>query len=152
MSHRQMKVILKEDVKSLGKMGDIVNVTEGYARNYLIPKKLGVEALTKNVKALDHQKRAIDEKAKKVQSAAESLAAKIGSLNLSIKGKAGEEEKLFGSITAMDISDALKEQKIEIDKKQIHIEEPIKRLGAYTVGIKLHHNVTAQLNISVIAE
>lgn len=152
MSHRQMKVILKEDVKSLGKMGDIVNVTEGYARNYLIPKKLGVEALTKNVKALDHQKRAIDEKAKKVQSAAESLAAKIGSLNLSIKAKAGEEEKLFGSITAMDISDALKEQKIEIDKKQIHIEEPIKRLGAYTIGIKLHHNVTAQLNISVIAE
>lgn len=152
MSHRQMKVILKEDVKSLGKMGDIVNVTEGYARNYLIPKKLGVEALTKNVKALDHQKRAIDEKAKKVQSAAESLAAKIGSLNLSIKAKAGEEDKLFGSITPMDISDALKEQGIEIDKKQIHVEEPIKRLGAYTVEIKLHHNVTAQLNISVVAE
>jgi large subunit ribosomal protein L9 len=76
MSHRQMKVILKEDVKSLGKMGDIVNVTEGYARNYLIPKKIGVEALTKNVKALDHQKRAIDEKAKKVKSAADSLATK----------------------------------------------------------------------------
>ncbi len=152
MSNRQMKVILKEDVKSLGKMGDIVNVAEGYARNYLIPQKIAVEALTKNVKALEHQKKAIDEKAKKVHAAAETLAAKIGSMNVSIKAKAGEEEKLFGSITAMDISNALKEQGIDIDKKQIHIEETIKRLGAHTVQIKLHHNVAAQLNISVIAE
>lgn len=152
MSNRQMKVILKEDVKSLGKMGDIVNVAEGYARNYLIPKKLAVEALTKNLKALEHQKKSIEEKAKKIQTSAESLAAKIGSMNVSIEAKAGEEEKLFGSITAMDISEALKKQGIDIDKKQIHIEEPIKRLGDHSVQIKIHHNVTARLNVSVTAE
>lgn len=147
-----MKLILKEDVKNLGKMGDIVNVAEGYARNFLLPKKLAVEALTENIKALEHQKKTIQEKAKKVKNASQDLAGKISSLTISIKAKAGEEEKLFGSITSMDIAAALKNEGIDIDKKKISLEEPIKRLGSYAVSIKIHPEITAQLNISVVPE
>ncbi len=147
-----MKVILKEDVKNLGKMGDIVNVAEGYARNFLVPKKLAVEALTENIKALEHQKKIIQEKAKKVKNASKDLSDRISSLTLTIKAKAGEEDKLFGSITSMDIANALKNEGIEIDRKKISLEEPIKRLGSYTVSIKLHPEVTTQLNITVIPE
>jgi len=147
-----MKLILKEDVKTLGKMGAIVDVAEGYAKNYLIPKKLAVEAITKNIKALEHQKKVIQEKAKKVRNSAQSLSEKISSLNLTIKAKAGEEEKLFGSITSMDIADALKNEGIEIDRKKIVLEEPIKRLGSYTVGVKIYPEITAQLNITVASE
>lgn len=147
-----MKVILKEDVKSLGKSGDIVNVAEGYARNFLIPQKLAVEALTKNIKMLEHQKKVIQERAKKLKNMAEDLSSKISSLDISLKAKAGEEEKLFGSITSMDIADALKKQGIEIDRKKIILEEPIKRLGSYTISIKIHPNVISQLTIKVVPE
>lgn len=147
-----MKVILKEDVKNLGKMGDIVNVAAGYANNFLIPKKLAVEAITENIKAIEHQKKMIQEKAKKIKNASKDLADKIASLTLNIKAKAGEEEKLFGSITSMDIADALKNEGIDIDRKKILLEEPIKRLGSYSVSIKLHPDITAQLNITVIPE
>lgn len=147
-----MKVILKEDVKNLGKMGDIVNVAAGYANNFLIPKKLAVEAITENIKALEHQKKMIQEKAKKIKNASRDLADRIASLTLNIKAKAGEEEKLFGSITSMDIADALKNEGIDIDRKKILLEEPIKRLGSYSVGIKLHPDITAQLNIIVVQE
>lgn len=147
-----MKVILKENVKKLGKMGDIVNVADGYATNYLIPQQLAVEAITKNIKALEHQKKAIQEKAKKIKASAEDLSSRISSLDISIKAKAGEEEKLFGSITSMDIANALKEQGIEIDRKKILLEEPIKRLGSYTIGIKIHPDVISQLTIKVVPE
>lgn len=147
-----MKVILKEDVKNLGKMGDIVNVAEGYANNFLIPKKLAVEAITKNIKALEHQKKTIQEKAKKIKNTSKDLADRVSSLTLSIKAKAGEEGKLFGSITSMDIVDALKNEGIEIDRKKILLEEPIKRLGSYTVSVKVHPEITAQINITVIPE
>ncbi|NCO83710.1 MAG: 50S ribosomal protein L9 [Nitrospirae bacterium] len=147
-----MKVILKEDVKNLGKMGDIVNVAEGHARNFLIPQKLAVEAITKNIKALELQKKVIQKKANKEKNSAQALSEKIAALNLTIKAKAGEEEKLFGSITSMDIAAELKNEGIDIDKKKISIDEPIKRLGAYTVGVKVHPDITTQLNITVIAE
>ncbi|MBI5203847.1 MAG: 50S ribosomal protein L9 [Nitrospirae bacterium] len=147
-----MKVILKEDVKNLGKMGDIITVAEGHARNFLLPKKLAVEALTENIKALEHQKKTIQEKAKKVKNVSQDLANRISSLALSIKAKAGEEEKLFGSITSMDIAAALKNEGIDIDRKKISLEEPIKRLGSYAVSIKIHPEITAQLNISVVPE
>ncbi|PIW89536.1 MAG: 50S ribosomal protein L9, partial [Nitrospirae bacterium CG_4_8_14_3_um_filter_44_28] len=133
-----MKVILKEDVKNLGKMGDMVNVAEGHARNFLIPQKLAVEAITKNIKALELQKKVIQKKANKEKNSAQALSEKIAALNLTIKAKAGEEEKLFGSITSMDIAAELKNEGIDIDKKKISIDEPIKRLGAYTVGVKVH--------------
>jgi large subunit ribosomal protein L9 len=147
-----MKVILKADVKDLGRMGEVVNVKDGFARNYLVPQGLAAEANTKNVKALEHETKKIQEMAKKVKSGASGLAEQIAAAKVTIKAKAGEEEKLFGSVTSMDIADALKAEGIEIDKKKIHLDEPIKRLGEYTVTIKLHSEVSAQLNVQVVPE
>ena len=147
-----MKVILKADVKDLGHMGEVVNVKDGFARNYLVPQGLAAEANTKNVKALEHETKKIQEMAKKVKSGASGLAEQIAAAKVTIKAKAGEEEKLFGSVTSMDIADALKAEGIEIDKKKIHLDEPIKRLGEYTVTIKLHSEVSAQLNVQVVPE
>ena len=147
-----MQVILREEVKALGQMGTVVNVKEGYARNFLIPKGLAVEANVNNVKALEHEKRKIQERAKKLRTGAEGLAATISETTLTIKAKAGEEEKLFGSVTAMDIADALKVAGLEIDKKKIVLDEPIRRLGDYTVSVKIHSEVSAQLKIQVVPE
>jgi large subunit ribosomal protein L9 len=145
-----MKLILQEDVKNLGKMGDVVNVAEGYARNFLIPRKLGVEANVKSIRALDHEKRKIEEKAKKIRQDAQGLGERLSGTALTLSAKAGEEEKLFGSITTMDIAEALKKEGFDIEKKRILLDEPIKRLGTYSVGIKVHHDVTAQVQVKVI--
>ncbi len=147
-----MKVILKEDVNNLGKMGDIVNVRNGYARNYLIPKNLAVEANQRNIKEFEHHKRIIQEKARKIRDAAQILAEKISSTPLVIKAKAGEEEKLFGSVTNIDIEKALNEAGFEIERKKIILEEPIKRLGEYAVPVRIHSDVTATLTIQVESE
>ncbi len=147
-----MKIILKEDIKKIGKMGQIVDVADGYARNYLVPKGLAVEASTKNIRSLEHEKRIIHEKAKKLKDSAQDIASRISSMTLTIKAKAGEEEKLFGSVTTMDIAEALLNEGIEIDKKKISLEEPIKRLGSYSVQIKLHSDVSVPLNIQIIQE
>lgn len=147
-----MKVILKDDVKNLGKIGDIATVAEGYARNFLIPKGLAVDASSKNINALEHEKRLIEAKAKKNKKEADVLKDRLSSMTLTIKAKAGEEEKLFGSITTMDIASALKDEGIEMDRKKISLDEPIKRLGAYSVNIKIHPEVSVALNISVVAE
>lgn len=147
-----MKVFLKEDVKSLGKIGDIVTVSEGYARNYLLPQKFAVEANTKNIKEFEHNKRIIQEKAAKVRDANKSLADSLSALTLTIRAKAGEEDKLFGSVTNMDIAEALKAEGHDIDKKKIVMEEPIKRLGSYTAEIKLHGDISAAVKINVVQE
>lgn len=147
-----MKLILQEDVKNLGKMGDVVNVAEGYARNFLIPKKLGVEANVKSIKALEHEKRKVEDKAKKIRNDAQGLAERLSGTALTLSAKAGEEEKLFGSITSMDIAEALKKEGFDIERKKILLDEPIKRLGTYSVGVKIHHDVTAQVQVNVIAE
>jgi large subunit ribosomal protein L9 len=147
-----MKVILKEDVKSLGALGSVVNVADGYARNYLIPKNLAVEANTKNVKTLEHEKKKIAEQAKKIRNSAQSLAEKLSSMTITLSAKAGEEEKLFGSVTNIDIAEALKKEGLDIDRKKIALDEPIKRLGSYTVGIKIHPELIARLNIAVVSE
>ena len=147
-----MKIILKEDIKKLGKMGQIVDVADGYARNYLVPKGLAVEASTKNIRSLEHEKKIIQEKARKHKDSAQDLASRISTLTLTIKAKAGEEEKLFGSVTTMDIAEALLTQGVEIEKKKIVLEEPIKRLGSYSVQIKLHPDVSVPLTIEVIQE
>ncbi|MCX7913744.1 MAG: 50S ribosomal protein L9 [Thermodesulfovibrionales bacterium] len=147
-----MQVILKANVKNVGQIGEIVNVKDGFARNYLIPKGLAIEANTKNIRVLEFEKRKIEELAKKAKTAAENLVNKISNLNLIIKAKAGEEEKLFGSVTAIDISEALKKEGIEIDKRKILLEEPIKRLGSYTVTIKIQQDITAKLNFTVVSE
>ncbi len=147
-----MKVILKDDVKNIGNMGQIVDVADGYGRNYLVPKGLAVEANIKNIKSLEHAKRVIQEKAKKVRNQAQELSNKISTVSLVMKDKAGEEGKLFGTVTTMDIAESLKSQGIEIDKKKISLDEPIKRLGSYAVNIKIHPEVTTQINLQVVEE
>ncbi len=147
-----MKVILKEDVDRLGSMGDIVNVKPGFARNYLIPRNLAVEANPRNIKEFEHHKRVLQQKAERIKNAAQHLAEKISSSPVTIKVKAGEEDKLFGSVTTIDIEKALKEKGFEIDRKKIMLEEPIKRLGEYRVKIKLHRDVLAELTVQVEKE
>lgn len=147
-----MKVLLQADVESLGNAGDIVNVSDGYARNYLIPKKLAVVADEKNLRVFEHLKRQTEEKIRKIKKQSESLANKLESLLLTIKAKAGEEGKLFGSITSITIAEELKKQGFEIDRKKIIIEQPIKMIGNYEVKVKLEGNVTANLKISVVRE
>lgn len=147
-----MKVILKEDVKNIGNMGQIVDVADGFARNYLIPRGLAVEANVKNIKSLEHEKKVIQEKVKKIKISSQTLSDKLANMTLVIKAKAGEEGKLFGSVTTMDIAEQLKNEGFEIDKKKISLEEPIKRLGSYSVNIKLHADISTQINIQVIEE
>lgn len=147
-----MKVVLKDDVKNVGKIGQVVDVADGYARNYLVPRGLAVEANTKNIKSLEHEKRTIQEKAKKIKNSTQDLAHKISTMTLVIKANAGEEGKLFGSITTMDIAELLRNEGIEIDKKKISLDEPIKRLGSYSVNIKLHPEISTQVNIQVVQE
>src|SRR5512135_2631254 len=147
-----MKVFLKEDVKNLGKIGDVVNVSEGYARNFLLPKKFALEANTKNLKEFEHNKRIIDERAAKIKDASKATADKLSALTLKIRARAGEEEKLFGSVTTMDIAEAFKAEGFDIDKKKIVIAEPIKRLGEYTVEVKIHHEVNATVKVQVVSD
>ncbi len=147
-----MKVILKEDVDRLGSMGDIVNVKPGFARNYLIPRNLAVEANSRNIKEFEHYKRVLQQKAERIKNAAQHLADKISSTPVTIKVKAGEEDKLFGSVTTIDIEKALKEKGFDIDRKKIHLDEPIKRLGEYKVQVKLHKDVVAELTVQVEKE
>jgi large subunit ribosomal protein L9 len=147
-----MKVFLKEDVKSLGKIGEVVTVSDGYARNFLLPKKLAVEANTRNIKEFEHHKRVLQERAAKIKAEFKTLAEKLSALSLTIKAKAGEEEKLFGSVTNMDIAEALKEAGQDIDKKRIVLDEPIKRLGEYTVEVKIDAEISAQVKVNVVAE
>jgi large subunit ribosomal protein L9 len=147
-----MKVVLKDDVKNIGKMGQIIDVADGYARNYLVPKGLAIEANTKNIKSLEHQKRIIQDNAKKIKVSAQDLSNKISTITLVIKAKSGDEGKLFGSVTTMDIAELLQKEGIEIDKKKISLDEPIKRLGAYAVNVKIHPEISTQLNVQVVEE
>lgn len=147
-----MKIILKEDVKNIGKMGSVVNVSDGYARNFLVPKNLAVEANIKNIKALEHEKRKIAERAKKVIKSNQEIAEKISSMTITLKAKAGEEDRLFGSITTMDIANAIKVQGLDIDRKKIMLDEPIKRLGSYAVSVKIQPDINASLNVNVVSE
>jgi len=147
-----MKVILSEDVKNLGLMGEVVNVSDGYARNFLFPKKFAVEANTKNLKEFEHNKKIIKEKAAKINQSFKSIAEKLSSLSLTIKAKTGEDDKLFGSVTNMNIADALALAGHNIDKKKIIMDEPIKKLGEYSVTIKLHTDVSAEVKVNVVQE
>jgi large subunit ribosomal protein L9 len=147
-----MKVILKEDVHGLGKAGQIINVKDGYARNFLFPKGLALVADEKNMRLLEYQKKKFEEQAKKKRQDAESIAERLTGIQITIKSKAGEDQKLFGSITSKDIAEALQKEGFSIERKQIMISEPIKRLGEYEVEVKLHSNINAKLKINVVAE
>ena len=144
-----MKVILKENVEHLGHIGDVVKVAPGYARNYLLPKSFAVEATEKNAKALEHMKKHLEYKKNKVLEAARQLAAKIESITLSLAHNAGADDKLFGSVTNMELAEQLKAKGVEIDRKRIVLAEPIKQLGEFTAVVKLHPEVNATLKISV---
>ena len=147
-----MKVVLKDDIKNVGKMGQIVDVADGYARNYLVPRGLAVEANIKNLKSLEHEKTIIQGKAKRIKNSAQTLSDKISTMTLVIKAKAGDEGKLFGTVTSMDIAELLKDEGIEMDKKKISLDEPVKRLGSYSVNIKIHPEISTYLNIQVVEE
>ena len=143
-----MKVILREDVKSLGKQGEAVNVTDGYARNFLFPKNLAVEATEKGMKMVEAAQKRQKSLDLKEESAARELAATLATKEVKIKVKVGESDRLFGSVTTADIAEALaKETKITIDKRLIKLEHPLKELGVYTVPIKLHPEVEAKLKV-----
>ncbi len=147
-----MKVILKEDVAALGKTGEMVTVADGYARNYLLPRGLAVEASSKHVKLLEHQKKLIQDRMKKQKGKAQQLAEQLSTLSVSIARKAGDEERLYGSVTSRDIEAALRAEGVQVDRKQILLDEPIKRLGEYSIKIKVHPEVTTSVTIRVIKE
>ena len=147
-----MKVILRQHVETLGKAGDLVKVADGYAKNFLIPKGFATEANTKNLKAFEHEKQRILRQADKVRQEAEEAAAKLNVVTCSIARRVGEQEKLFGSVSSKDIVDALAGQGLEIDRKNILLEEPIKTLGEFPVRIKLGGGLSAEIKVMVVAE
>ena len=145
-----MKVILLETIDKIGKCGDVITVKEGYARNFLIPQKKARPATPGNMKALEALKNKEAAVLAKQVEAARVLAARISAISLTISAQAGEEDKLFGSVTVDAISDSLKEEGVEIDKKDIVMEEPIKKLGVYQVTVKVHPEVKATLRLWIV--
>jgi len=146
-----MQVILREDIDKLGKIGDLVKVADGYARNYLVPGKKAIEATPDNVHAMEHAKKMVADRLRKLKKEAAADADQIKGLSIEIRAKVGEEGKLFGSVTSMDIIEAAKAKGVTIDKRKIVLEEPIKRVGEYTITVKLHTDVTADFKVSVTA-
>jgi large subunit ribosomal protein L9 len=146
-----MKVILKQYVESLGKVGDTVKVADGYGRNFLIPKGLAIEANTRNLKVFEHEKQRIMQQAEKIHKQAEEAATKLGGVTCTITRRVGEQEKLYGSVGVKDIEEALVAQGIEIDKRNILLDEPFKALGEFPVRIKLSAGVTAEIKVSIVA-
>lgn len=145
-----MKVILIEDVKSLGKKGDTVNVNDGYARNFILPKKLGVEATGKNINDLKLKKQHEEKVAQEIYEEAKALAERIKELEVNVSIKAGEGGKTFGSVSTKEIAKAAKDQLgLELDKKKMQLTEPIRTLGVTIVPIKLHQKVVAELKVKV---
>jgi large subunit ribosomal protein L9 len=147
-----VQVILSEDLPNLGSTGDVVKVRAGYARNYLLPRKLAVEADQKNLHAFEHQKRIASRRREIKRTDAMAIKAKIEALALTINARAGEEGKLFGSVTNIDLERALREKGLDIERRKIHLPEPIKQLGEFTVPVKLDSEVEASLKITVAAQ
>jgi len=147
-----MKVILRQNIESLGQIGDVVEVKPGYANNYLIPRQFAYIALAGSVKALEEEKKNLAKRKQKELQGAEKLAADLEKVSITIPVQVGEEDKIFGSVTTQMIGDALTEKGFDIDKRKIEIEEPIKSLGIYSVGIKLHPSVTAKIKVWVVRE
>ena len=147
-----MQIVLLEDVPNLGKAGDTVKVSDGYGRNYLIPRKKAILATDKNIKNLDHQKRQVQQQIGNRKKDAERVAEQIEKLSCTFAKTVGESGKLFGSVTSMEIETYLKENGIDVDRKRILMEEPLKNLGMFTIPIKIHPEVTANLKVWVVQE
>lgn len=146
------RILLREDVDDLGARGEIVRVRSGYARNYLLPRKLAVEATASNVKQIEQERAALLKKEAKERTTAEGQAEQMRSLVLEFKRKAGEQGALYGSVTSMDIAEALKQRGYEVDRHRLHLREPVKRLGEFTVPLRLHREVAIDLQVKVIPE
>lgn len=147
-----MEVILKEDITNLGKMGEVVRVRDGYARNYLLPRGLVLVANKKNLKGMEHQKRVIAAQGERMVKQARGLSEKLASVSLVIPVRAGEGGKLFGSVTNIDIEKALKAKGLDIERRKIHLDDPIKSLGDFEVPIRLAADVITAVKVSVVTE
>jgi large subunit ribosomal protein L9 len=147
-----MKVILRQDFETLGKIGEVVDVKDGYARNFLFPRGLAYAALKGNIRALDDEKKSVEKRNLQELKAAETLAAELESVSVTIPVQVGEEDKIFGAVTTQMIADALKEKGHDIDKRKVEIEEPIKALGIYAVSLKIHQSVNAKIKVWVVRE
>jgi large subunit ribosomal protein L9 len=146
-----MKVILTEEIRGLGTRGDVVTVKDGYARNYLLPKNLAREASAGNLKQIEHERRKWALLAQQEKDAAQKAADKVKGVKITIEKRVGEHGHLFGSVTANEIADALLAKGIEVDKRRIELEQPIKNLGVHDVDVRLHRDVTAQIKVEVVA-
>jgi len=147
-----MKVILREDVYNLGKSGEVVQVKPGYGRNYLLPRSLAVLANEQNVRHLEHEKGVITARQAKLKGSAEEQAKKLSAASVKIIRKVGEQDKLYGSVTALDIAEALAAQGLKVDRRHIHLPEPIKAVGNFEVEARLHHDVVAKIKVEVAGE
>ncbi len=147
-----MEVILKEDVEKLGHRGEIVKVAEGYGRNFLLPRKLAIEASRANKAVIDQMKAAAVRKSAKEKTSAEGLAQQLNDVQLAFERKVGEKDHLFGSVTSADIASALEAKGFNVDRRKIHLDDPLKSLGEFHVPIKLHREVTAHVKVTVNRE
>ena len=147
-----MKIILREDIENLGKSGELVTVKDGYGRNYLLPRKLAVLASEQNVRQLQHEQAVQSARSAKLKAGAEEQAKKVGAVAVTLRRKVGEQDKLFGSVTALDIAEALAAAGQKVDRRHIHLPEPIKTIGKHTVELRLHRDVTAKINVEVAPE
>jgi len=147
-----MKLILREDVENLGKGGDLVDVKPGYGRNFLLPRGLAVTANPKNVRELEHQKKMAEAKAAKLKASAQAVAKRLADTPVALKRKVGEQDKLYGSVTALDIVEALAARGLQLDRRTIDLAEPIKTVGDFEVPVKLHREVIGTARVKVEAE
>lgn len=147
-----MRVILREDVHKLGRSGEIVTVKDGFARNYLLPRKIAVPANEKNVRQVEHDKAVISARQAKLKGSAQEQASKLEALSVKISRKVGQQDKLYGSVTALDIAEVLGSQGYKVDRRSIHLPEPIKSLGLHQVELRLHRDVIAKINVEVVSE
>jgi large subunit ribosomal protein L9 len=147
-----MEVILREHVDNLGRRGEVVKVADGYARNYLLPRKLALLATEGNKKQIDREKVKFDAKEAEEQKVAQAMAARIANVDVEIARKVGETDALYGSVTSSDIAEALARKGFELDRRKLVVQEPIKKLGEFSIPVKLHREVTAQIKLRVVAE
>jgi large subunit ribosomal protein L9 len=147
-----MEVILREHVDNLGKRGEIVKVADGYARNYLLPRKLALVATDGNKKWVERERKLVEARESEERAAAEAIATRLGALELSIARKVGENDQLYGSVTNGDIGDLLKAKGFDVDRRKILLPDPLKTLGETSVPVKLHRDVTAQVRVAIVKE
>ena len=147
-----MEVILKEHVEHLGRRGDVVKVAEGYARNYLLPRKLALAVTDNNKRQIEREKKRAEARDLEEKAAAEAIASRLTQLDIEIARRVGEHDTLYGSVTSQDIAQALKEKGFDVDKRKIALAEPLKALGEATVPVKIHRDVTVQLRVKVVAQ